>query len=367
MSQLLDMFAVVAPGLESECAAELEALEVSALEVHRGGVAFSGGRVEMQRANLWLRSASRVLVRVGSFRCRDFPQLFRRCRDLPWGRFVKPGTPIEVTVSSQRSRLIHSDRVAETVQEAAYRSLGRLDAEGEFRQRVQVRLEDDLCTVSVDSSGELLHRRGYRSESGAAPLRETLAAGILLKLGWDGREALVDPMCGSGSFLIEAALLASGLAPGGQREFAFMHWPKFRPGAWQAQLQDRAIAKHGVPTLLGIDIDAAVLARAERNAARAGVAGHIVWQGGGFNTLEAPAAGGMLVCNPPYGTRLGEGEELRQLYRDFGDLLRQRFAGWRYAFLCPEPSLVKLTGLDVGAIERFSNGGLQVKLYAGQL
>jgi len=366
MEQLLDMFAIVAPGFEQECCAELLSLKVDEIVTERGGIAFRGDRTQLQRANLTLRTASRVLVRVGLFRARDFPQLFRRCRDLPWGRYIKPATPLEVSVTSQRSRLIHSGRIAATVSEAIDRALGRSSAEGAFRQRVQVRIEDDLCQVSIDSSGELLHRRGYRSESGAAPLRETLAAGILLKLGWSRDEALVDPMCGSGSFLLEAALMARGIPPGVQREFAFMHWPRFRSGAWQALL-DHQGGEHPMPPLLGSDIDDEVLARAARNAERAAVADLIRWQPGGLATLEAPADSGLVVCNPPYGARLGEGEALRQLYRDFGALLRREFPGWRYGFICPEPELARLTGLAQQPMCQFHNGGLKVALYAGHL
>jgi len=366
MEALLDMFAIVAPGFEEECRAELQALDAQEIAVERGGVSFRGDRVQLQRANLRLRTASRVLVRVGTFRSRDFPQLFRRCRDLPWGRYVKPATPLEVTVSTRRSRLIHSGRIAATLSDAVDRALGRDGAEGPFRQRIQVRIEDDLCQVSIDSSGELLHRRGYRSESGAAPLRESLAAGILLKLGWQHNEALVDPMCGSGSFLVEAALMVRGTAPGGQREFAFMHWPKFRAGAWQALLSQQS-SEHQQPLLRGGDIDSKVMLRAARNAERAGVSGMIEWAEGGLIAMKAPAESGLVICNPPYGARLGEGEGLRQLYRDFGDLLRREFSGWRYGFLCPEPQLAGLTGLAETPLCHLSNGGLQVALYAGRV
>jgi len=368
MNQSHDMFAIVSPGLETECAAELERLGVEGGVVQHGGVAFRGGRRELQLANLWLRTASRVLLRLASFRCRDFPQLFKRCRDLPWGSYVRPGTPLEVAASSHRSRLIHSERLAVTVREAVDHALGRgAGGGGGFTQRIQLRLEDDLCTVSLDSSGELLHRRGYRSESGAAPLRETLAAGILMRLGWDGREALVDPMCGSGTFLVEGALLAGAIPPGEQREFAFMHWPRFRPGGWQALLQQTASPVASWPPLLGAEIDAGVLERAGRNAARAGVAEHLGWCPGGFANLEPPAPAGLLVANPPYGERLGEGDALRALYREFGALLRERFSGWRYGFLCPDPGLARLTGLPLRTAGRFSNGGLGVELFAGEI
>ena len=366
MPQLLDVYTIVAPGLEEECASELKKLGVSDLLVEHGGISFRGDRELVQRANLMLRTASRVLVRLGTFRCRDFPQLFQRCRDLPWGRYVKKETPLEVAVTTHHSRLIHSGRIAETVCEAVNKALGRTSSEGMVAQRVQVRIEDDLCTVSIDSSGELLHRRGYRSESGAAPLRETLAAGILLKLGWDGSEPLFDPMCGSGSFLIEGALLAAGIPPGIQRDFAFSRWPKFRPGAWQV-LKESSRRNCKNPFLSGYDIDNEVLLRAERNAERAGVAERITWQRGDFLVLTAPTTAGLVVSNPPYGERLGKTSDLPGLYRDFGTLLRREFAGWRYAFLCPDKELAQATGLNVQSLCQLSNGGLQVELFTGQI
>ncbi len=224
-----------------------------------------------------------------------------------------------------------------------------------------------MCArISIDSSGELLHRRGYRREAGAAPLRETLAAGVLLKLGWDGGVPLVDPMCGSGSFLIEGALLAGGIPPGMQRDFAFMHWPKFRPGAWQA-LREQYRPRRELPPLSGCDRDGGVLARAMRNAARAGVAESIAWHHGEAGTLVAPPAKGLIVCNPPYGARLGHDNDLPRLYRDFGSVLRTRFAGWRFAFLCPEPLLAQAAGLGGEVVGRFSNGGIRVTLQAGEV
>jgi len=367
MSEKLDMFAITAPGLEQPCALELVGLGVEGVTPAVGGVAFHGQRGDLERVNLMLRTASRVLVRLGSFRCRDFPQLFRRCRDLPWGRYVKPGSRLEVAVSSHRSRVLHRGRVAETVQEAVIRALGARPEEGGAVQRVQVRLEDDLCTVSIDSSGELLYRRGYRSESGPAPLRETLAAGILMLLGWDGEETLLDPMCGSATFLTEGALLAARIPPGRARRFAFMDWPRFRPGSWKVRLEEHSPSARQLPRLIGSDLDPEVIARARRNAERAGVSALIDLEVGGFEALRPPTRGGLVVANPPYGARLGNPGEVRSLYRAFGAWLQGGFAGWRFAFLATEPELARVTGLQTRVVARLRNGGLPVTLYAGEL
>jgi len=367
MSANFDMFAIVAPGLEEPCATELCRLGMDGVVPSPGGVSFTGQRGDLEQANLMLRTASRILVRLGSFRCRDFPHLFRGCRDLPWGRFVKPGTRLEVAVSAHRSRLIHRGRIAETVRDAVARALGAAESPGAVRQRIQLRLEDDVCTVSIDSSGELLHRRGYRSEAGPAPLRETLAAGILMLLGWDGREPLLDPMCGSATFLVEGALLAARTPPGLTRQFAFMHWPRFRSGSWQARLQQLPGPRTDLPLLLGGDLDRQVIERARRNAERAGVAGHLRFVVGGFADLRPPAKSGLVIANPPYGSRLGEAGEVRELYRAFGAWLRRGYTGWRFAFLAPDPELARLTGLETRVVARLRNGGLPVALHAGEL
>ena len=237
------LFAITAPGLEALCAGELTALGLANRPVP-GGVEFHGGLREIYLANLWLRTATRVVVRLDSFRCRSFPDLFQRTRRLPWGQFLRTQTRVEVSASSRGSRLFHTDRIADTVREA----IGHDSAVSlaPCTQRLLVRFEDDICQLSVDSSGELLHRRGYRQDAAPAPLRETLAAAMLLLAGWDGRERLLDPLCGSGTLPIEAALLAGRRPPGAQRTFAFMDWPGYRPGLWQA-LQVEAVRQQADP------------------------------------------------------------------------------------------------------------------------
>ncbi len=206
------IFAVVAPGLEAVCAGELAHLGIDGRMVP-GGVEFEGGLEALYRANLWLRTAGRLLVRLGSMKARDFPDLFNKAKRLPWGKFIRPGTPLEVRAASHRSRLMHSGRLAETIAAAAAQALGSGTAATEgIAQRVLVRLEDDRCQISIDSSGERLHRRGYRQSVTRAPLRETLAAGVLLLLGWDGSVPLLDPMCGSGTFRYRRGALGAAVA-----------------------------------------------------------------------------------------------------------------------------------------------------------
>ncbi len=331
-----------------------------------GGVEFAGELRDLYRANLWLRTASRVVVRFGGFKCRDFPELYRQSLRLPWGRFLRTETRVKLRVSSHRSRLQHTGRIADTVGEAIDRALGRPTppADG-LEQLVLIRFEDDDCLISIDSSGELLHRRGYREEIAHAPLRETLAAGLLLLLGWDGSVPLLDPMCGSGTLPIEAALIAANRPPGGLRQFAFMGWPRCRPGLWQALLAEAARSEQDRPVLIrGADHDPAALAAACRNAERSGVQARIDFSLGELAQTPSADGIGLLLCNPPYGQRLGREVDLRPLFRTLGEVCRRSLPGWRVAFLAPAEPLARATGLPVRPLARLSNGGIAVTLWS---
>ncbi len=359
------LFAVTAPGLESICAVELEALGMAEIQLEAGGVGFRGGLRELYLANLWLRTASRVLVRFGEFACRDFPGLYRKALSLPWGRYLRPGTGLRVRATCRRSRLNHTGRIAETLSRAMHRALGETTREPCGKEQLLlVTVEEDRCRLSLDSSGTLLHRRGYRQDIGVAPLRETLAAGILMLLGWRGETPLFDPMCGSGTFLVEGALLALNRPPGCARTFAFMDWPRFRPGLWQALLiEAQRQGREDCPLLAGGDRDSAVLEAARRNAERAGV-GHCL-------TLRQANAGdwilpadppGLVICNPPYGSRLEWGEEGaigRSLDRLFENIPPQ----WRRAFLAADPGPADAMVLPLRRLAPLQNGGIRVALF----
>lgn len=360
-----DLFAVVAPGLEGVCARELSRLGVADAEVVAGGIAFRGKLQTIYQANLWLRSASRVLVRFGEFRCRAFPDLYKQAARLPWGRFVRPGTPLSFRVSCRGSRLMHTARVAETLHAAAQKSLGTsVAAQASTSQQVLVRIFDDQVTLSVDSSGELLHRRGYRRAVTKAPLRETLAAGILMLLDWQAEEPLADPMCGTGSFVLEAAMLAAHRAPGLEREFAFMQWPGYRDGLWrqlctEARRQQQAI----VAPLEGTDQDASAIDAARANLSRLDLEGLVCFRQRELADSPVYPGIGLVVCNPPYGRRLVPEESLLSFYRAFGQHVQRAYPGWRVALLCPESFLVNATRLPFDKVTALKNGGLQVGLY----
>jgi putative N6-adenine-specific DNA methylase len=378
---------VAAPGLAPLVAAECAALGLPVGEVSAGGVALSLPPEGVFRLNLWSRLATRVLVRVGGFPARDFATLARRSAALPWGRFVPGGARVGVRVTCRKSRLYHSDAVAERVAHGITQQVrgasvmaGR-DDEREAGEDllagdappdtlVVVRVEHDVCTVSVDSSGALLHRRGWRQAVAKAPLRETLAAALLAACRWDGRVPLVDPLGGSGTIAIEAALLARGMAPGaGRAAFAMERWPLLADASWAGQwaaarAEAAAMARPsaGVPIVVR-DRDAGACAAARANADRAGVADDVLVEEGALSTTELSRWGarGLLLTNPPYGLRVGDGGTLRGLYARLGEVVRAG-GDWEGALLVPDPRMGAATGLRLRPVLRTSNGGIPVTL-----
>lgn len=368
-------FAITAPGLEGLTAQELQQLGLHG-SMEGGGVAFNGELEALYRANLHLRTASRVIVRLGDFYAAAFSELRKKAGRLAWERYLTPGQPVRLHVTCHKSRLYHSDAVAERVAGAIGDRLGRpapmvkpVESEGDRPpQLVIVRLVNDHCTISVDSSGALLHRRGYRLATAKAPLRETLAAGMLLASGWDRTSPLLDPFCGSGTIAIEAALMAKGMPPGAKRRFAFMDWPGYDGRLWEALLeQARSQIAGEAPIIQASDRDAGAIELARANAERAGVASDIEFACRAVSALQPPPAPGWVVTNPPYGLRVGGNKDLRNLYAQLGHVLRRSCSGWRAAILCSDQRLLAQTGLKLVPLLRTVNGGIGVSLGVGQV
>jgi len=341
-----------------------------------GGVEFRGSFADLYRANLHLRTASRVWLQLGAFFADTFSDLGRRAKRLAWEDYLKPGLPVALRVFCVRSKLFHSGAVAERMRESIGARLGQIppagkpqeDAEGESPQLVIVRLLENRCTISMDSSGALLHRRGYRLATAKAPLRETLAAGMLMASGWDQRSPLLDPFCGAGTIPIEAALMARKIAPGLQRHFAFMDWPNFDGGVWESQRSEaRGSRVESLPRILASDRDAGAIQAARANAERAGVADGIDFSCRALSAIDPPRGSGWVVTNPPYGVRLGAREDLLKLYTRFGRVLRMQCPGWQVTLLGNSIQLLSATGLkfDLGISTR--NGGVKVRLARGKV
>jgi putative N6-adenine-specific DNA methylase len=362
-----ECYAATHPGIERITARELEALGVSPGASEPGGVAFSSDLETLISANLHLRTASRVLVRVGTFRARTFPELERHAGRLPWREYLPEGLPVAFAITSRKSRLYHQGAIAERLLRVIGGERGAAESTDEdTAQLFVVRAVRDEFTVSADSSGALLHRRGYRRAAGKAPLRETLAAAMLLALGWDGSVPLIDPFCGSGTIPIEAALIARRMPPGQARRFAFERWPGV-DAALIERVRDAAVKRalpHAAVPILGSDRDAGAIEAAGANAARAGVSGDIEFHRRPLSALEIPDARGLLLTNPPYGVRVGERRPLRDLYAQLGNISRQRLPGWEVALLAAHAELIAQTRLSFRTIFDTTNGGLPVRLVA---
>ena len=388
-SETLALFAITAPGLEEITAAELRARGVAAPVVEPGGVAFSGTLNDVYDANLWLRTASRVVIRIATFHASEFHELERRAKRIPWSRYIGVPARVRFRVTCRKSRLYHSDAVAERLGRVIATSHGLAGGfavasgdesagaeEGPDEDGAQlfiVRLVHDEVTISADTSGALLHRRGYRQAVAKAPLRETLAAAMLIGSGWDGTSPLADPMCGSGTLPIEAALIARRMAPGidhvtgVSRRFAFMGWAGFDDAAWAHRIAAAmASTRPRAPIpILGADRDAGAIVAAEANAARAGVSADVELRTQSVSALALPPGPGWVVSNPPYGVRLGDSAPLRNLYAQLGKMLRDRAPGWTLALLTADRALERQVGIRFTETFRTSNGGIPVRLVQG--
>jgi putative N6-adenine-specific DNA methylase len=355
----LDLFAVAAPGVEPFVARELTALGIPNRIVD-GGVELSGDDEVVWRANLWLRTATRIVARVGEFEAREFAKLRHRAEALPWERFLPPNAAIEISATASRSRLYHTGAIAENLEAAIAGRLGKSAQQPPIK--VLARGIADRWTLSVDTSGELLHRRGWRLDPAEAPLRETLAAALLMACDWDATSSLFDPMCGAGTILIEGCAMSMNLAPGLGRSFAFEKWPQFSVEKFQA-LKDLARSQATPPRakIIGSDHAPRAVDAARHNAERAGLLPHIQVSVSDLDRLQPPTEKGLLLTNAPYGRRIGNPRDLRNLYGKIGRVLK-RFHGWRAGVLLADARLISVMGLKADEAIRLVNGGLKVQL-----
>lgn len=372
-----ELFAIAAPGLEPLVEREVRALGVTRPTVEHGGIAFAGGRELLYRTNLHLRTASRIVVRVGEFQARGFAELVRHAKRTPWERFIDARRPLRVRVTSRKSKLYHTGAVAERVREAIAARLGSEPAAGSTDEEdesangalVIVRLAHDHCLLRMDSSGDLLHRRGYREATAKAPLRETLAAALLLASQWPSDTPIIDPLCGSGTIAIEAARIARRIPSGWDREFGFMQWPDQDAALW-ARLREEARTRmlpHAPAPIIASDRDAGAIAAATANAERAGVVADIQFATQSISALHTPLgdSSGWVCTNPPYGARVSAGADVRNLYAQLGKTLRAKCAGWTVAMFAADDAHARATGLDLTAVLRTTNGGIPVRIVRG--
>jgi len=369
-------FATVARSLEPIAAQELERLGAKDVRPDFTGVHFVGDTALLYRVNLWARTIFRVLVTLREFPCPDGDRLYKEVQTIPWEQYLQPHNTLAVNATGGNRKLNHTHFTALQVKNAIVDQQRR-----QFGQRsnidtenpdllVNVHIYQDRCILSLDSSGTSLNRRGYRPAMGLAPLKETLAAALLDIAEWKTSQAFSDPLCGSGTLPLEASLKALNIAPGLFREqFAFERWLDFDADLWK-QLLDEAqktrLDELKAP-IVGSDRESDILNQARINAERCGVADKVKFTQTELTEIEAPADSGVIICNPPYGERLGDVRELGDFYKLLGDVFKQRFKGWTAFILTGNKELAKRVGLKAARRIPVYNGSIPCTLLKYEL
>lgn len=365
-----EFFSPCPRGLEALLAKELTGLSATSVEAVPGGVHFVADWRNCYRVNLWSRLATRVLWRVAHCPYRNEDDIYAMARKLPWHEWFSVEQSIRVYVTAIRSPLKSLEflalRTKDAVCDGFRAALGRRPSVDTANpdMRIHLFLDDREAMLYLDTSGEPLYKRGFKRAKVEAPLKENLAAGILILAGWKPEEPLFDPMCGSGTFLLEAAQIALNIAPGLGRNFAFERFRRFDQPVWRMLVSDARAARRDCDfRISGADLDPVEADRGRRNLQYASLDGRIKVMQANLLAVNAPAESGVLVTNPPYGVRLGEQKSLDAMYPKLGDALKQRFPGWRCYFFSGDENLPKLIGLKASKRTPLYNGALECRLY----
>jgi putative N6-adenine-specific DNA methylase len=376
-----EYFAATSPGFESLCFEELRSppLSINTAEISAGGVLFSGRLHDCYRANLHLRTASRILMRIDGFKATNFRTLTKKLVDFPWELYLPTPAEPEYHITARHSRVFHSGAIAERFSASIvnrFAALGDLAGSGQPPPRAPklfIRLVDDRFTVSLDSSGKHLHKRGLKTQTSAAPVRETTAAAILKLAGYTPSQVLVDPMCGSGTFSIEAAMIAQGIPAGWFREFAFTQWPAFGQTCrrWQHIKSEwqKNITPSSQPLIFASDIARHICRGLEKTILENDLSKSIRVANQDFFDL-APAdftdTTGLVVLNPPYDRRIKTAKGSKNMYRRIWKKLSRNFHGWKFAVIVPRKQLLVDIPFSVQAHPLF-HGGLTVSVVVGKV
>jgi putative N6-adenine-specific DNA methylase len=374
-----NFFVATSPGFEPVCLQELLKLKPVAGEacVAPGGVEFEGRLDDCYLANLNLRSANRILMRIHTFKSSNFRKLEKKLGDIPWELYLHAGRVPKVHVSTKHCRLRHSGAVAERFRTTIAAQLSRFESGKKItkiasaEQNIYVRGIDDRFTVSIDSSGDLLYKRGLKKHAGKAPLRETLAAAALLLAGYDGRDPLLDPMCGSGTFSLEGALMAKRIPAGWFRDFAFMGWPSFRPKRWdymrrQAESQ---FVEPDQPMIFASDTDPGACQKLERCVQKYSMSDAVQVNSRDFFDLDPRKLSdhaGVICINPPYGRRLGGRSESEKFFKAICNRLKQKYRGWNLVLFAPTRKLAGTIPFQTKSYP-ILHGGLKLALMVGKI
>lgn len=357
-------------GLEDVLAAELEALGADDIQIRNRAVSFRGDKALMYRANMYLRTALRILRPIYRFKARDEHGLYKGIQHISWHKYLSPYQTLAIDAVVHSPHFRHSKFVALKSKDAIVDQIRRKAGKrpsvdvGNPDLRIHIHISNDSVSVSLDSSANSLHRRGYRLDANPAPLNEALAAGLLLKAGYQGEENFVDPMCGSGTLLIEAAMIATHTAPGLLRqEHGFEKWKDFEEDMWE-EIKKEAKAKiRKLPIMVqGSDISAEYIEIAKNNIQRAGLQGQILVEKKDISEISSPGSPGLILVNPPYGERL-QLRDLEALYKKMGDTFKQIFSGYTAWVFSSNIAALKRVGLRPDKKETLYNGPLECKFY----
>jgi putative N6-adenine-specific DNA methylase len=367
--QKVDLIATATFGLEAVVADELKALGYSDLTIENGRVNFSADLSAVCRTNLWLRTADRVRLKVGEFRATTFDDLFEQTKALPWADIIPDGAAFPVDGKSVQSTLFSISDSQAIVKKAVVESLKKRYKTEWFKEdgplyRIEISILKDIATLTIDTSGAGLHKRGYREAGSEAPLRETLAAAMLLIARWQPHIALIDPFCGSGTIPIEAAMIGQNIAPGMNRNFASEQWSLIPKELWhEARRETHEKADYNRELdLSGTDISEKSIKIARRNAVEAGVEGAIHFQVRPFSELSSKKKYGKIICNPPYGERLGNLKEVEHLYREMRRTLKN-LDTWSYYILTASENFESLFGKKASKRRKLYHGNIKVHYY----
>lgn len=365
----IELIATAAFGMEAVVAREVRGLGYDDVTVEDGKVTFRADMRALCRANLWLRSADRVLLKIGAFPATTFEELFQGTKNLNWADWLPKNANFPVQGKSVRSGLFSVPDCQAIVKKAVVEKMKQRYhvewfTEDGPRYSIEVALLKDIATLTIDTSGPGLHKRGYRPLTGAAPIRETLAAGLVALSVWRPERILVDPMCGSGTIPIEAALIGLNMAPGLNREFAAESWPVIHPGLWKEVRQEaRDLARADQTlTIRGTDIDEEALSLARYHARLAGLDGKIHWQRMAVSELRARQKYGCIICNPPYGQRLEDLPAVERLYQEMGQSFKA-LDTWSIYVITAHPEFETWFGRRAARKRKLYNGRIQCNYY----
>jgi len=368
--QKVELIATATFGLEAVVADEVRALGYENVQVDNGKVTFTADLSAIPRANLWLRTADRVRLKIGEFQATTFDELFEKTKALPWSDWIPEDAAFPVEGKSVKSTLFSVSDCQAIVKKAVVESLKKTYKREWFAEqgplyKIEVALLKDVATLTIDTSGTGLHKRGYRGLIGTAPLKETMAAALILLSRWKPDRVLMDPFCGSGTIPIEAALIGQNIAPGMNREFVSESWPVIPKTLWrEARAETHDLAQYDRKLeIIGTDLDDEVLKVARRNAAEAGVDDQIHFQRMDVRDVKTKRKYGYLICNPPYGERLGEWNQVTRLYREMGQVLRSELDTWSYYIITSDEEFEKHFGRTASKKRKLYNGNIKVDYY----